>query len=224
LEFEANSKFLYGLPHPEFGIKELSHWATEEFLVPVESHKRCAFGLRLCRRERPFPFYPREADRFGYPVATGPSQFAFLDCRDHMLEAGGQYSGGPDIIAVLNRNNPKIKDLLNLLAQYETKRQLHDVAFSQATAFRKALKIGRANHYSFDALKRLLSAINELHKVLLERAGAVVDVCYTEMDVPKYFAGGEVIPFGQFTMDEVVVKVCNRMSSFSSGDFRIIMS
>jgi len=83
--FDASSKLIVGIPHGDFGIMELRQWASDEILVPVPSHARCAYGLRF-GADRAFQFYPRECDHLGIPLTTSSPRHAIVDYRDLMAE------------------------------------------------------------------------------------------------------------------------------------------
>lgn len=223
--FDSSAKLLLVLPHPKFGLKELQHWAQEELLVPVLAHQRCTVGLRLGCAGHPFAFFPREADRFGLPVASGPSQFAALDYRDHMLEVGMSLSGGPDIIAVLNRRNAKVVLLLNMLERYATKQDLFRVASKEVTALRKAMIVGHKNKYNSGSAKRLAVTLNRLYeKVCRDQGHEAISSGFLPDDMPPYFDNGQVVPFGSFLLENVAANALKEKDTYGRIGSNIIMA
>ena len=194
-------------PDADFGILELRLWASEEFLIPVLEHRRSAYGVALTTTARPYPFYPSECDRFGFPVASGPESFAVLDYRDFMAEAKHQPTGGPQIVGVLNRRNPKVLALINAMGVFADFNALGRAAGVSAKGLRAALVLGSDHNYIPNNRTRLADALNALAQVL------GVDLGFTPDDMPPYFDGGTVVPFGLGLINDVAVRAFRELST-----------
>jgi hypothetical protein len=208
--FAANAQLMFGLPDASFGIIQMRHWASEEFLIPVPEHGRCAFGLRLARSARPFAFFPRETEFAGIPVASGPRQYALLDYRDLMAEVSMQPNGGPSIVSVLNRRNEKVAKLLAAMCRFPNgnalRRELGGL-FKECLA---SLVIGNANRYTGRAFS-LLATLNVVaHKLNVEDP-------FLPGDIPAYMKDGNVTPFGRAMFDELTARTYQEIDKYDVG-------
>jgi len=197
LKFDSDAKFLIGLPYVDFGIKELRHWANEEFLVPVESHGRCAYGLRFGTYSRPFEFYPGDLDHLGIPTASGPNSYSILDYRDFMAETKLNPSGGADITAVLNRRNHKSATLISKLKTLKDINAYRRIIGPEIKSINESMKLGRENTYRCQTRETLADTLN----MMIRRFVGDMEL-FEPDDFPPYFDGGQTRPFGRFGMEK----------------------
>ncbi len=207
--YNKNALLLLGIPDLNFGIIELRHWASEEYLIPIDSFNRCAYGLRLNSNMSPFGFFPRELDHICLPVASGPSNFAVLDYRDLMAEVKLSPTGNTDIIGVLNRKNIKISLVINKLKVYKEfykyRRELGKITIS----LKDALILGKDNIYNRGNVRKLIESLNSLASTL-----ALGDNLFLEDDFPSYFDGKNVTPFGRFALSDFTLNVLKEVEKY----------
>lgn len=211
-QFNPKALALFGGADADFGINQLRHWAAEEVLVPVDSHCRCAYGLRFGEYARPFEFWPRECEQHGLPVASGPNRYAVLDYRDFMAESQWQPTGSPEIVGVLNGRNSKVRALLVALNMIKESQEFCRIAGGIVRHLRKVLTLGKNNIYNTNNRERLASTLTKLsraihtHSCEIERQEEFVIG-----DFPTYFDGGQVAPFGRFLMSEWTIAALGEM-------------
>ena len=209
LRFDPAALFLLMLPDVDFGITELSHWAHEEFLVPVESHGRCAYGLRFDGYSHPFAFYPRELDFIGMPIASGPDKYAILDYRDFMAEAKHTSSGNPSITAVINRRNHKATSLINGLRSLKSVNDFRRILGNDLKIVTKAMELGAENCYRPGTRQNLANALNILMRCFVSQKEL-----FEPNDFPSYFDGGQTQPFGRFLIQEATQRCIEELQSY----------
>ena len=208
-DFDNKAMLLVTLPDPSFGTLELRHWAIEEFLVPVLSHGRCAYGVRLAFSDRPYPFFPTELAPLGLPVASGPSHFAILDYRDLMAEVKNQPTGGPDITAVLNRRNPAIAALISKLSEVGIT-DLRMTIGQLRHRLWKSLTLGTKNEYFPEAGISAIDVMIQLGQVFGLELGR------ESLTYPTYHDGGRAIPFGRFSLPNDVLQSLRELERFEA--------
>jgi len=131
------------------------------------------------------------------PVASGREEIALLDYRDFMAEAAGNPSGGPGITAVLNRRNEKANALIKALQNLKSLDEAYSVKGLSIRGLKKSLTLGRNNLYTQDNRTRLASELQRIVPVLdRERLFEDMTPRFSETDMPSYFDGEEVRPFG----------------------------
>lgn len=202
--FEPDALLVVQIPEADFGMLELRHWTTEEFLVPVATRSRSAYGLRLSSEERPFPFYPGELSHLGIPVASGPSDMALLDHRDFMAELKLTPTGGPTITAVLNRRHPSVARLIQRLQRFPDITSLRVAIGSVRSDLWKKLALGRDHSYGDEAGLELSATLK----------GLAAAVGLGELDrfhYPPYLDGGRATPFGRFTVSHVTAAAADEL-------------
>lgn len=202
-EFNPKALALYAGADMDFGINQLRHWAAEEVLVPVDSHCRCAYGLRFGGYARPFEYWPRECEHLGLPVASGPNRYAVLDFRDLMAESQLQPTGNSVIVGVLNGTNSKIRALLLEFKMIKDSKDVFRIAGGIVRDLRKALTLGRDNIYNTKNREVLASALTKLSKAVNSFTGTTQGPQEFDIgDFPAYFDGGRVTPFGTFVVSQ----------------------
>jgi len=195
-ERDPEAHLLLVLPDREFGILELRYWASDEFLIPIPEHARCAYGLqlgqvRLGEPGRPFPFFPRELDYLGYLVASGPEEYAVLDYRGIMAEAKlNPFQGGPQTVGFFNRRNSKAQTFIRELRRFSDTYELRRSVGQEAKRLKKALTFGENGQYGSHTRRCLVEALNSL----CERLD--LGILFGPDDFPFYFDGGRTLPFG----------------------------
>lgn len=201
-----DAMLLIGLPAPDFGILELRHWAGAELLVPVDSHRRAAYGVRLKTSDNAHPWWPPELSHLGIGVISGPSALAAIDYRDLGAEYKAAPVGSPTIVAALNRDHAPTRHLieaLRLCTLREMREQYRDVWMG----LRKALRVGNSHSYHAQASAKLSTALNNLATALWgTRSLPGTAPRYTSSDFPSYMAGSEsAVPLGRFLLNQAAV-------------------